>query len=352
MKPDGSNPCTGAGALLLLGLLLLCVPAFAAPKTDVVTLRNGDVITCEIKEMAYGKLRAKTNDMGTLSIEWDKVARVVSRYRFLVKLNDGTLIYGMLPDSGEDNVLSVVFKFETEAARVPMGRVVSIESIRYDLWERFNLSLSAGYNWTKASETSRANFAGSADYKGQIHRYGISASTVLTSERDDHTTRRQDLSLYWSREVSGRLQGGVTSALERNDQLGLALRTSAGLNMGYMLIMNPHLEFSLLGGVTANREWANLSEPYSDSSEGVFSAKFTFFRYDSPKTNLSAKVDVFPSLTVTDRVRFEFDTTLRHEVVSDFFVELEYYESRDNHPPTGTGTAADRGVVFSLGWTK
>ena len=43
---------------------------------------------------------------------------------------------------------------------------------------------------------------------------------------------------------------------------------------------------------------------------------------------------------------------LRHEIVSDLFVELSYYESRDNHPPAGAASAAARGVIVSLGWTK
>ncbi len=335
-----------------MGVFLLPLPARAAPKTDVITLQNGDIVTCELKEMVHGKLRAKTDDMGTVYIEWDEVARVASQYRFLIKLNTGALVYGQLPDSGEDGVLMVVFEYETGGTRVNMEHIVGIESIRYDIWERIKLEISAGYNWTKASETSQANLAGAAKYKGRIYRYGLDGQMILTTERDNRTTRRQDLNLFWSREVSGRLQAGVSSSLERNDQLGLALRASAGVNLGYLLLMSRHLEFGVQGGVSGTREWADLDAARVNAAEGVLTANFTFFRYDSPKTNLSAKVEVYPSLTVADRVRLEFDTSLRYEVVTDLFVELKYYESRDNRPPAGAVATADRGVVFSLGWTK
>ena len=302
--------------------------------------------------MAYGKLRAKTDDMGTVSIEWDKVARIVSRYNFLIKLNSGSLVYGQLPDSGEDGVLNVASGLKAEATRVPLKQVVNIESIRYDFWDRIDLSVSAGFNWTKASETSQANIAAAADYKGRIYRYGIGGDSVLTTERDNHTTRRQNLELYWARVVSGRLQSGVNGGLQRNDQLGLNLRSSAGLNLGYLLLMSRHLEFAVHGGVDKTREWSSLDEPPETSTEGVFSLNFTFFRYDSPKTDLTVNADVYPSLTIADRVRFEFYTALRHELVSDFFVELKYYESQDNRPPAGATSTEDRAVVFSLGWTK
>ncbi len=352
MKRRHHIPTVPGRSLLVLGLLLTAIPALAVPKTDVITLRNGDQVTCELKEMSYGKVLAKTSDMGTLSIKWDRIARVVSRYLFLITLDDGQLLYGQLPDSDADGVLLINFEFDTRVTRVPMDRVVNIEAIRYDIWDRINLSVSAGFNWTKASATSQGNIALKADYKGRIYRYGLSGDAVLTTERDNTTTRRQDLSLYGSRTVSGRLQAGVNGGLQRNDQLGLALRATTGLNLGYLLVMNRHLELATHAGLAVTREWADLSEPYSDAGEGVFSVKFTFFRYNSPKSNISFKYDLYPSLTVDGRVRQELNTSLRHEVVSDLFVELSYYESRDNRPADETASTSDRGIIFSLGWTK
>jgi hypothetical protein len=352
MNPASLRNPSVCWPLLLWGLAFFAPPVQAAPKTDILTLGNGNVITCEIKEMAYGKVRAKTDDMGTLSIKWHKIDRVDSRYRFLVKLNDGDVLYGTLPDSGEDGVLTIVHDVSDQISRVPMSRVVGLEVVRYSVWDRFDFSVSAGFSWTKASETSQTNLSAAADYKGRIYRYGASTNNILTSERDKRTTRRADLNLYAEREVSGRLNGGATGGLQRNDQLGLALRASLGLRLNYNLLMDRRLEWGVGFGATANREWADLDEPYANSGEGIVSTKFTFFRYDSPKSNLSLTATLFPSLTVTDRVRFELDTALRHELVSDLFLELKYYESQDNRPPAGAQSTSDRGIVFSLGWTK
>ncbi len=51
-------------ALVSLGLLAaLADPAWAA-KTDVVTLVNGDRLTCEIKLLSQGRLEVSTDDVG------------------------------------------------------------------------------------------------------------------------------------------------------------------------------------------------------------------------------------------------------------------------------------------------
>ena len=59
------------------GLAVVCSvagvrEAFAAAKTDVVELVNGDRITCEIKKLDRGKLSVKTDGLGT---HLDRVGR-------------------------------------------------------------------------------------------------------------------------------------------------------------------------------------------------------------------------------------------------------------------------------------
>jgi len=56
----------------VLFLLILCFTGLTsfAQKDDTVRLYNGDRITGEFKRLEYGMLNFKTNDMGTLNIEW------------------------------------------------------------------------------------------------------------------------------------------------------------------------------------------------------------------------------------------------------------------------------------------
>ena len=81
---------------LLIGLL--AAPALAADKTDIVVLINGDRITGEIKEMTYGQLKVKTEDIGTLYIEWEKIASITTNQELQVEMADGRRFFGPAPE--------------------------------------------------------------------------------------------------------------------------------------------------------------------------------------------------------------------------------------------------------------
>jgi hypothetical protein len=76
-------------SVLLVVALAAWPAAAAAQKTDVVTMPNGDKITGEVQSLSRGKLDYKTDDLGRLSIEWTKVARIVSRHLFDIEVSDG-----------------------------------------------------------------------------------------------------------------------------------------------------------------------------------------------------------------------------------------------------------------------
>ena len=71
--PAPQDRLTGGSALSACVMVcLLALPAWAQ-KTDIVTLVNGDTLTCEIKLLDRGRLQVSTDHLGTVNIEWDKV---------------------------------------------------------------------------------------------------------------------------------------------------------------------------------------------------------------------------------------------------------------------------------------
>src|SRR6187399_2641939 len=85
-----------SAALLFWGLLATATTASAAVKTDIVELKNGDRITCEIKRLDRGKLTVKTDGLGTIAIEWDDIQFVTSKARYEIELQSGDRILGTL----------------------------------------------------------------------------------------------------------------------------------------------------------------------------------------------------------------------------------------------------------------
>ena len=85
-----------ASLLTLASLVAYPGTVSAAPKTDVVVMTNGDRITGEIKSLEYNQLKLSTYHMGTIYIEWDKIASLQSDQYLLLERTDGTRYYGQL----------------------------------------------------------------------------------------------------------------------------------------------------------------------------------------------------------------------------------------------------------------
>lgn len=67
--------------MMILGfiLVLVSVPLLARDKTDVLVMKNGDRMTCEIKGLETGVLYVSFDYIdGTASVDWSKVARLES----------------------------------------------------------------------------------------------------------------------------------------------------------------------------------------------------------------------------------------------------------------------------------
>src|ERR1700685_1376868 len=79
-------------------LTLFCtLPLFARPKTDVLVMKNGDRLTCEIKGLDEGVLYVSLDYiLGTSSVQWSKVAYIESKQLFVVKTADGSAYTGTL----------------------------------------------------------------------------------------------------------------------------------------------------------------------------------------------------------------------------------------------------------------
>src|SRR5277367_367331 len=84
-------------ALILSSTLLLAAPLLARDKTDVLVMKNGDSMTCEIKGLDAGVLYVSFDYIdGTSSVDWSKVARLESRQLFVVNTEDGAVFTGSL----------------------------------------------------------------------------------------------------------------------------------------------------------------------------------------------------------------------------------------------------------------
>ena len=341
-----------AGLLVFFALSpVIVAPAWAQPKTDVVTLRNGDRFTGEIKKLNLGRLELSTDDAGTVYIEWDKVATIASSGQFEVAAVDGSRYVGSLVGTTPGMVI-VTAEDGTVLVSLPRYETVNIMQIGRSLWKRMDGAIDVGFSYTKSSELGQASFNGNSTYRRPSFEVRLDGSATVTvrSDDEDDTDDRASLGLSYVRFRGRRLFISGAGQLESNRSLGLALRAQIGGVAGLRFVNARGTELELGGGMVVNEERGVDTEP-TQNVEGLLGLKFVYYTYDSPKTNLDTTLQYYPSFNQWGRQRVQYDLAVKRELFKDFFASLNLFYTFDSNPPNPSAKRTDYGVSASLGWS-
>lgn len=334
-----------------LAALMACLgEAALAEKTDVIYMRNGDRVTCEIKRLERGQLKVSTDGMGTIYIEWEDIAQLVSREIYVVELQSGERVQGTLAMPYDDGTLLVAEGDSTR--RLAMSDIVWLDPLRLGqaVFKRWDGSVSAGFDTTKASSITSITANFDARLRAEKYLLNFDGSWYTRSQDEAEDTTRATFSSTYRRYLADRWYWAVLGGLERNDELGIDLRVLGGGGYGRFLRQTGRSLWSITGGAVVNQEQRAGTENSETNVEALLATDFSFYTYDTPKTSLGTRLFVFPSLTESGRVRINLDIGLRREIITDFFVELSLYDSYDSEPPI-EGEKNDYGIVTSIGYT-
>ena len=337
-----------AGFISLLLLARAPSTLAAGSKNDVIVHRNGDRVTCEIKELKLGQIRVKTEGMGTIVVEWDKVARITSPVRQEVLLSSGERYYGPLGPALEASHLVVLSP--SGPVELELSQVVYLRPARRSFWNRFDGSLDLGGSYTAASSLLQLTPAFNTTYGGRDSSIGLDFDWTLTRQEGQDDTDRLNLSLGYNRFFGRRWVALSSVSEQRNTELGLALRSELSAGVGRFLVSTNRSVFIVGAGLAANRE-RPLEGETTSNLEALLQVRWRLFSYNFPKTDVSFSFLLYPSLSDWGRVRGDGDLSLKRELFRDFTVGLRVYDSFDNQPITEGAATNDWGATISLGWT-
>jgi len=335
-------------ALALL-LLALARPVSAA-RTDVIVLVNNDHLTGEVKTLSRGQLQVKTDDLGTVSIEWDKVASVTTAGQFDIATHDGRRLVGTFrpPPAGQTGIGIVAEDGTIET--LPFLEVVSFAPIKSRFFEKIDGSVDLGASYTQSSGVAQASFDTNAAYRQPSFEASVAFSTSLTRTSDSPDSARYALNVGFAKFHANRWVTNPLVLIEHNPDLGFDLRTTAATTFGRFLVQSNRATVLLGAGGAVGRELP-VAESARTNVDALIGLTASLYTYDYPKTSVDLSVLVFPSLNDAGRVRINVNTKLRRELLRDFFVALTGYDSFDNRPPGTDGHENDVGFSLSLGWT-
>ena len=334
-------------ALATVALLAGASPLFAQ-KTDIVVLQRGDVITGEVKELSRGKLSYKTDDMGTLSIEWDKVAHLTSTNFFDVENKYGVRYFGRLAASEEPGQLLIIL---SDTVAVRMMDIVAISRINSSFWSRLDGYVDIGLDFQKANDNRQVNGSAEVKYRGEKWYSKLSGSSYFQRQSGADETSRNNLNLEGRRLFGNHWSGLVFGSLEQNQQLDLDLRKTIGAGATRELIHTNKMTFFVLASLAyANEDYTN-DDGATNTVQAPIGADFEFFLFDSPKTDLTTDLTVTPILNNFGRWRIDYNARVSYELISDFTIGFSLFDNFDSQPPSADASKNDYGLTFSIGYT-
>jgi hypothetical protein len=338
-------------ALLLAWLGIFSPLACAAPKTDVVVLRNGDRITGEIKALEHNRLQFSTDSMGTIYIEWDKIESVQSEQYLLLERTDGRRYYGQLAPGGGESRLQIRRDPDEPEETVDMAVMVRAEPIVGGrVIDRLDGYVSAGLDMAKANDRRSIDFAGGLSSRTRVRAWAVDGSINVTDDSSDETSERYQLQGAYRQFSHDRNFYQGFGGFERNSELDLNLRTLAGVGLGRYFVQSNRAEWMGVVGLAYSHENSTGGETL-DSVEAVLSTTFAIFQYDFPETDISGSLALLPSLTQSGRYRAETDLRAKYEFIDDLYFELKFYGSYDSESPLDGSEQSDYGLTTSLGYS-
>jgi putative salt-induced outer membrane protein YdiY len=339
-------------ALVIAFLSSLSTSAFAqlddsATYTDRLHLKNGDTITGDLKQLDRGKLRFKTLTMDTVYINWIDIESIDSNKYLRVERTDGTFNYGVIKKTNLTDNLVILDR--NEEVEIPVPVIASIQPIRVkeSFWRRLEGDISGGLDYKKASDILLINLSSSLRFREEKYELDFFANWNETTRTEDNNSSRADIGVTYTRSLRNRWFWKASGGFERNQELGIDLRTIVGGTVGKYFIQTPTIRFELNAGLAGNQE-NNQDNTTTTSIEGLIRSSLDIFKLSIPSTRLSANINVFPGITESGRLRINTNVSLRNEFIRDLFWDLTFYSTYDNRPVQGAENE-DYGVVTSIG---
>jgi hypothetical protein len=343
-------------ALILSSFLLLTAPLLARDKTDVLVMKNGDRMTCEIKGLDAGILYVSFDYIdGTTLVDWSKVARLESTQLFIVKTQDGSMYTGELatPETPADRPLEIeVVETKENEVVVDRSQVVQMVQTSENFWQRFNGEINFGVIYSKGNQSTQYDLGSEAAYLRERWNAKANLSSTLSSSTGTNASTRNSLGLSVQRLLpwNNWFYSGLGIFLQSSEQ-GINLQSTLGGGIGRYLKNTNRASISVLGGVAwleTNYKPSIVPLGKQNVASALIAADVRLFKFD--RTNLSATATVLPALSEPGRVRIDTNASYYVKLFSNLSWNISFYGNWDNQPPPGF-SGSDYGTSSGLSWT-
>lgn len=343
--------CSSRIGLSIVIMMATATSALASNRqsNDRITLKNGDVITCEIRSLEKGQLTIKQpNATSTVVLDWKSIATLQSKQSFVVIDNHGKTFSGTIHQDTTDSMLLVE---GVSSASIPHHLVVSIQETDKRFFRSWRGDIDLGMNFAQSNSQKQLTLQGDLFSQTMKRVIGVSASTQFTSQLETSNTRETDIKAEYFVQLRRTrwAEGGIANFLSSSAQK-INLRTSLGAALAMRPIISNKTDLTFIGGVayTVENDSSQATTPRSNSVDTALAVQYSTFRFDS--VDFDTTVWVYPSLTQEGRVRMTLNQDVYVKFYKDFYFRGSFYDNYDNRPTVSAPTN-NLGTSLTVGWS-
>jgi len=333
-------------------------PLHAREKSDVIIMKNGDRITCEIKTLRSDTLYIKVDYiLSTLSVNWKKVDHIESKQLFLITTRDGTVYTGKLSTrktpEGQAAQLEV-FETPEKETTLDIAQVSKVDETSHSVGQRFSGQAGLGFTYSKGNQTSQYNLTSDVEYMEERWSAGVDYSSNLTSSSNSNVSKRNEVTVSAKRLLrwNNWYYTGIADFFQSSVQ-GIQLQDTFGAGVGRNLKNTGQTFFTVYGGFgwqQINYKEGILPSHTQQVTSGIAGAQLRLFRFD--RTNLTLDALLLPAITDPGRLHFNFNAAYYVKLWRKLNWNVTFYGNWDNRPPPGFSTSdygASSGLSVNFG---
>lgn len=329
-------------------------------QTDSIVFTNGNYMVGEIKNMSMGVMQIETDYSDSdFKIDWELIKYIKSDQVYLVQTSTGDRYNGPFSTTPGDPAKIDIVDLDDGKVTIPLVNVVNLKTVDQSFISRLDLSLSLGYNLTKANNNRQ--FSGRVDmgYMSNtvaVSLYGSMVNSFAEEKIDDSTTNKIE-TFRWD------AGAGVNFfiirdwfALIKNDLLHtseqqLELRSVTKAGFGNYIVNNQRMYFLVAGGIAWNFEnYMNAPDSSANptnSAEGFLGMEYRIFDIGDLKFTTSSYNYI--SITESPRFRSDFIFDINYEFAFDLFFGVGFTLNYDSRPAPGSDEI-DYVLQTKIGW--
>lgn len=335
--------------VFLLFVFLSIALEASAQERDTLYLRNGQVMIGRLLGISLGVIEFDDADLNVQKVRYHKIKTISAGSRtFRIETIDKNFYYGILKPTGDYGKVIVDNSLEEKIYQI--ADIYELRVLENRFLKKIKGTISFGYSYTRSSDIGRRNVDVNLKFTENKFNVALTASSIFTNNQGTKTRDREGILLTGFYDLDAVWLAGLLLNYQSNAELGLDRRFQQGMAVGRRLLLRNNLQGILVSGLVTNQERDLEGTSSGSLYELPVQFSLNYFHYSAPNIQVSFISGMYFGINQDGRKRFDGETRINWEVISNLNLGLQFYSSFDNASLGGSSNNYDYGIVFNVGY--